>query len=135
MPEVKLTLQSLQEGAIEERFALALDQVLRNIANPNTKSEEKRKITIEIVFTPSEERDDFNIDSKITTKLAQLRPIKSRGYMEETGEGGFDALEIHKNQMRGQVEIVEQAISNIGKDVDLEKEKTSNMRIIKSEGK
>lgn len=131
MPEVKLSLETLQEGAIVERFNLALDQVLRNIANPNTKAKEKRKITVEVVFDPSEERDGINIMTKVGTKLAQLRPVESRGYIEETGDGGFVALETHRNQLRGQVEIQE----NTMMPDDPMKETMTNVRTIKAAGK
>lgn len=130
MPEVKLTLETLQEGALVERFNLALEQVLKNIANPNTKAREKRKITIEVTFDPGEDRDDINIVTKVGTKLTQLRPVESRGYIEEDGSGGFIAIENHRNQVRGQVEIQEASPTPVPGAIT-----AMNVRQIKSAGK
>ncbi len=128
MPEVKLTLATLQEGAAAERFDRELERVMRNIADPNTPEKSKRKIVLEVTLSPSEgHREDVWITTKVSSKLAPPRAIESRGYIEEDGEGGFVAMETHRNQMRGQVAIEDA--------VPVEEPKESNVREIKAAGK
>lgn len=56
MPEVKLNLDTLQGGAARELFEIELQKVLRNIADPNTKPDAVRKLTLEVTIKPNEKR-------------------------------------------------------------------------------
>ena len=65
-----ITLSNLSKGALEELFQYELDKVLSNIKDVNTKATLKRKILIEIVITPDEDRDSAQYEFKVASKTA-----------------------------------------------------------------
>lgn len=127
MPEVKLTLDTLQGGAARERFDLELKKVLKNISDVNTKAEGKRSLTMKVTFSPSERREHVSVSVEVSSQLAKMRPTQSMAILEEDGDGGFIAMEMIKGQMAGQVAIEDA--------VPVEEPKTSNVREIKAAGK
>lgn len=132
MPEVKMNLDTLQGGAARERFDIELQKVLKNIADPNTRAEAKRSLTMTITLEPSERREHLEISVEVSSKLAKMRPTKSMAMLEEDGEGGFIAMEMIKGQMAGQVAIEDtKAMTEAAAEVM----QTSNVREIKSAGK
>lgn len=52
----KISLDSLGGGALIERVNLAMDQIARNIMDPNTDPEKARKITITLTFKTDKSR-------------------------------------------------------------------------------
>ena len=69
-PDAKtITLAGLQDGAVEERFQVALGKVLDNIADPNTDAEKARRITITLTFAPDKERRHCALAIDVTEKL------------------------------------------------------------------
>jgi hypothetical protein len=127
MPEIRLTLDTLQGGAARERFDLELQKVLKNIADPNTRAESKRTLTMKVSFEPSERREHLEISVEVSSQLAKMRPTQSMAMLEEDGKGGFLAMEMVKGQMAGQVAIED--------TVPVEEPKTSNVREINAAGK
>lgn len=55
--EALADLQTIGAGAVAEKFAAELKAVLANIQDPNTQAEAKRKVVLEFVFEPSENRE------------------------------------------------------------------------------
>jgi hypothetical protein len=69
-PDAKtITLAGLQEGAVEERFQVALGKVLDNIADPNTEPEKARRITLTFIFSPDKERRHCALAIDVSEKL------------------------------------------------------------------
>ena len=74
---------------------------MKNINDPNTDWKKKRKLTIELVFTPNEARDLAMVDIQTKAKLEPSKPIKTTFMMGTDGKGGIIASEF-KNQIPGQ---------------------------------
>ena len=87
---IEMTLESIGNGALAEKFDDALVEVIKNTCDPNTDSTTKRKLTIELTFTPNKnDRGMCKLDTKVNTKLGQSRPLESQvsmGFDKETGE-------------------------------------------------
>ena len=65
-----VTLLSLGYGAAEELFNQELDKVLRNIADPNTRAIEVRRIQLDVKIKPSADRSYAEVEMKASSKLA-----------------------------------------------------------------
>lgn len=137
MPEVKLNLDTLQGGAARELFEIELQKVLRNIADPNTKPDAVRKLTLEVTIKPNEKRSMLYVAVKASSKLVAMRPSESMAVLDEDGNGNFVATELIAGQMPGQIEIEEVQASAQLADAEPKEEarKTSNVRPIQAAGK
>lgn len=85
-----MTLASIGHGALSEKFDDALIDVIKNTTNPNTDATTKRKLVIELTFTPDKNDRGFcGLSAKVTTKLGATKPLTSlvsMGFDHETGE-------------------------------------------------
>ncbi len=78
MPDQKcVTLDNLAGGGARELFDTELLRVLKNIEDVNTVAGEKRKITLEVIITPNEERDMGIVKVQCTSKLAGPTAVKA----------------------------------------------------------
>jgi len=71
----KMQLDTVGGGALIELFERDLQQVLGNIADPNTSAKSMRKITMEIVFKPDEDRKAATITVASKAQLAGTREV------------------------------------------------------------
>lgn len=92
-----ITLATIANGSVEERFAVELDNVLRNIEDENTPAKGKRTITIQFVITPDEDRQIGEVQIGITTKLAGMRGLRRQWYFGRHA-GAPIAVENHVEQ-------------------------------------
>jgi hypothetical protein len=67
-----LNIGNICAGAVPSVFAKALEELQANIADPNTESESKRKLTIEFVFSPFKDRSGAIVDFQVKTKLVPV---------------------------------------------------------------
>ena len=79
LPLEKLDL--LMGGAVQERFRIALAEVLANIRDPNTRATEKRSITLTLTLAPYATRDTAQMDVTVKTKLAAAAPAETTVYL------------------------------------------------------
>ena len=63
-----LTLSSIKGGALEEKFQVELEKIMRNIRDPNA-AEGKREITIKLTFSPNAKRSKCVLDVSTAAKL------------------------------------------------------------------
>jgi hypothetical protein len=80
-----LSLENIADGAVVEQFAIELQNVLRNIADPNTRALFKREITMKVVFIPNEDRDLISMGVQCTSKLAPPKAIAATVAMSIRG--------------------------------------------------
>lgn len=97
MDESVVTLSTLGHGAAVELVQAELDKVLRNITDPNTDARAKRKIVLEITLTPSDKRERAEVDVKVTSKLAGVKPASTTVYFGRQ-EGVLVAVESDPRQ-------------------------------------
>lgn len=67
-------LQTIGAGAAAEKFSAALRDVLDNIRDPNTLAKAKRKIIIEYVFMPDEDREKVGVAISARSALPASKP-------------------------------------------------------------
>lgn len=99
--ENMINLEKFADGALTEKFNIALKEVLENIADPNTPSKTKRKLTIDLTFVTDEDRELSVVDIQTKTKLAQPKGVATKIIIDRDGKGGVIASEYGK-QIRGQ---------------------------------
>ncbi|UXC26486.1 hypothetical protein N4S13_04710 [Enterococcus raffinosus] len=102
MVKNKVLLSELNEGALQERFDFELEQVTKNILDPNTDPDKKRKITIDITVLSDEYREDMVFDCQIKSKLAPRENASSRVLIGKNAKGEVVTNELKSGQ-RGQM--------------------------------
>ncbi|MFW6010845.1 MAG: hypothetical protein ACOC9H_02890 [Gemmatimonadota bacterium] len=86
----EVTLETLAGGAAPERFDRELKRVIKNIRDPNTDPEAKRKIKLEVTFVPGKNRADIHVGLHVEAKLAPVAPLATMLHVGE--KGGEDVL-------------------------------------------
>jgi hypothetical protein len=95
-------LDDLMDGGVHERFNLALDQVLNNVFDPNTKAKAVRKITLTFNIISNDRRDAAEFVSDVNVKLAPPAPLTQTVFLAKADDGTVTATEI-TNQVKGQL--------------------------------
>ncbi len=67
---MRISLDSMGGGALLEKANLAMDQVARNVMDPNTDPERNRKITITLTFKPDKNRRHVKTSLGVNVSLA-----------------------------------------------------------------
>ena len=73
----QVSLDTLGFGAAAEMFQAELEKLVFNIADPNTKPELKRNITLKLVVKPTEDRSMCAVEIHCDSKLAPVLPFES----------------------------------------------------------
>ena len=84
-----INLETMAGGALAEKINQALEDVARNIQDPNTDPKAKREITVKLKFAPNKSRNVTNTSIAVSTKLAPTEAIDtqiSMGIDLRTGE-------------------------------------------------
>ena len=98
-----VNLDTFAGGALAEKLSKALEDVARNIQDPNTEPTAKRAINITMKFSPNKSRNVVGTSISVQTKLATAEAIDTQlaiGIDLRTGE-----LQIaeYGNQIQGQI--------------------------------
>jgi hypothetical protein len=101
---MRIDIGQLADGAVSERIGLELQKVLDNIADPNTEWKAKRKLTIELTFSPDEDRDLSRINIKTVAKLTPARDVVTKIIIDQDGRGNAVGAEL-KSGIKGQMMI------------------------------
>lgn len=96
-----INLEKFADGALAEKFNIAFQDVLENIADPNTPHNIKRKLTVELEFVVDESRDLSVVGISTKTKLANPKVTATKIIIDRDGKGGIIASEYGK-QIKGQ---------------------------------
>lgn len=95
-----INLEEFAEGALAEKFNIGFEDVLENIADLNTDPKKKRKMTVELTFTPDEERELSLVDIIVKTKLVPNKTVSTKLLIGS--DGGEVIANEYKNQVKGQ---------------------------------
>lgn len=112
----KLSLDQFAGGALAEKVNQSFSQVMKNMQDPNTSFKDKRKITIELTFDQTEERDKCNCVVSVKTKLATVLPTQTQfftGKDLKTGDVEFEEYG-NRDTMRGQMEMTDEGLHEAG---------------------
>lgn len=103
----KVNLEKFAGGALQEKFDDAIDQVLKNMLDPNTPWKNKREINVKVTFEQNENREDVAVDVSVVAKLAASKSIGTRMAIGRDIKTGETYAEEYGNQVRGQITIDE----------------------------
>ena len=96
-----INLETFANGALAERVHQALKEVLENIADPNTDSNIKRKLTLEMKFDTSDDREITEVEIIAKTKLAPRSSVSTKILIDRNLDGEVLGTEF-KKQLPGQ---------------------------------
>ncbi len=99
-----VSILEMAGGGILERADYEVARIIENIADPNTKATEKRKLTLEITFAPDDSRQNIALHIVAKSKLSPTSPIVTSLFMCDDNEGGKTAYEMTPN-IPGQMNI------------------------------
>ena len=122
----KVNLKEFAGGAMQEKFDLAMEQVLANMLDPNTPWKNKREINIKISFEQNEDRDDTHVEVSVVPKLAAVKSIGTRMAIEKNIKTGETYAEEYGNQVRGQLSMSDLE-TNGTENEDFEKESVNKV--------
>lgn len=89
MEPQELNLHTLCGGVLPELFQREVEEVVKNIADPNTDAQKPRRLTITIDFFPNKDRKKCEMDLGVTSKL--LPVVKRSGTMYVGSKNGQPA--------------------------------------------
>lgn len=101
--QINLPIESLANGAVQEKLNVELEKVFKNIADVNTKSNAKRSVTVKLDFSPNDERDRVDLTVQLKTTLAPVTDVNTLVLTEEM-DGKVYANEL-KSGAKGQTYI------------------------------
>lgn len=116
-------LETFANGAFTAQVNRAIEEVTKNIQDPNTDAIVKRRITVAIEFKPNQDRSFSTIGVQTKTSLAPaLGAVTALHMGKDIKSGNVEAVEIG-NQIPGQMSV-EEALENVqtveGRAVDAE---------------
>lgn len=124
---MKVSLEEILGGGLQEQFAKSFEKVVANLADPNTAFKPCRKITIELKFTQNEARDDVSCAVSVKEKLEAQSPMSTAfmiGKNLKTGEMYAEEYGRH-NRLKGQTTIDEMNVDPDTGEVIEEQPKTT----------
>lgn len=100
-----IKISEIAGGALQEKIQLALQDIFRNMQDPNTPYKKMREITVKMKFTQNEERNDVKCDIFVEKKLASARPVATSFYVETDLRTGTVEYEEYGSGLRGQMSL------------------------------
>lgn len=97
----KITLESLANGGVVERFEQELAKVFANIGDPNTNAKATRKISLALTIKPDDKREVAEVTIQATTTLAPSKELMTTIIMDRDNDGKVVGAEL-KSSMQGQ---------------------------------
>lgn len=100
-----INLEEFANGAFTAQINRAIEEVTKNIQDPNTDATAARKITVTIAFKPNEQRNFVATGVQTKTTLAPaLGAVTAMTMGKDLKSGEVEAVEIG-NQIPGQMSI------------------------------
>lgn len=99
--EKMINLETFAGGALAERMNQGLKEVLENIADLNTDSKPKRKLTLDMTFNTDEERELTEVTIAVKTKLTPRSSVATKILIDRDLDGEVLGTEF-KKQVKGQ---------------------------------
>lgn len=81
-----MDINKLAGGAIQESIHYGLEEVFKNILDPNTEPEKARKLTITIELKPDESRQVIKTKTTCKTSLVPTNSITTQMLLGKEGE-------------------------------------------------
>lgn len=94
----ELSIETIAEGHLDALVKHALAKIAENIADPNTSSKAKRKITISLEFLPYKDRTGATVSTSLKSTLAGVEAVESPMYIAEKQGRFLSFARNHKQQ-------------------------------------
>ena len=98
-----MKLDELCRGVLTEIVNMDLEKIVENILDPNTSETKKRKLTINISFSPNSGRDLVDVDITTKTILAPVEGVNTKIVIGKDLKTGKVAMEEWNKQIPGQM--------------------------------
>lgn len=93
------TIATLANGTLDERFQVAMRDLIANVQDLNTNPKAKRTIKMTVEVRPSTDRDSAQVLIGVETKLAPMLPQETvLHFVRSPKTGKFEALASGYNQ-------------------------------------
>lgn len=103
-----INLETFANGAFSAQVNRAMEEVTKNIQDPNTEPSAARKITVTIGFKPNTERNFVATGVQTKTTLAPaLGAVTALSMGKDIKTGAVEAVEIGVGQIPGQTSIAD----------------------------
>ena len=79
----ELNIGNICNGAVPEVFTHELEQIIKNINDPNTPPEAKRSLVIKFDFKPMHDRSSAEVTMSVKSTTAAVQAVKSSVYMSK----------------------------------------------------
>lgn len=89
-----LNLSQMAQGAFLEQFHREMDQVLANIADPNTEAKKPRKITLTATLKPDENREVISFEVQSKASLIPPKPLTTNIIIDRGADGSVIGAEL-----------------------------------------
>lgn len=125
--EHTIKLSGVANGAVDERFNIEMNRVLENIKDLNTDPLKKRKIVLEIVIEPNEQRTLGTVAVTAKTTLAPAKDVTTTLIIDTDHEGKARAAELQSG-IPGQTFISNdgEILTDKGEPVEVYEDQTGN---------
>lgn len=87
----ELNVGNILGGKFPERFDKAIQQLIDNMRDVNTPADAKRKITFELTFSPTDDRQTAAVSLTTKLKLASMEPCAGTVYVSRADKGVLKA--------------------------------------------
>lgn len=109
-----IDLEKFANGAFSAQVNRAIEEVTKNIQDPNTEALATRKITITIGFKPNQERNFVTTGVQAKTTLAPaLGTVTAMSMGGDIKTGNVEAVEVG-NQIPGQMSVQDLQTNSVG---------------------
>lgn len=118
-----INLENLANGAFTAQVNRAIEEVTKNIQDPNTEPGATRKITVTIGFKPNQERNFVATGVQTKTTLAPaLGAVTAFSMGKDIATGAVEAVEVNTGQIPGQMSMddVQQPSMQAGNTIDVD---------------
>ena len=103
-----INLETFANGAFTAQVNRAIEEVTKNIHDPNTEPGATRKITVTIGFKPNQERNFVATGVQTKTTLAPaLGAVTALSMGKDIKTGQVEAVEVNTGQIPGQMSIAD----------------------------
>lgn len=135
MPK-RINLETFCQGALSEQMNRVMQEITRNIQDPNTDAEKARKLTLTITFKPNEDRTLVKTEIQTKASLVPSAPVKTTMVMGKDLRTGAVEVAEYEKQVPGQMVLNEEgkAFDHLtGEIAETAGNERKNVRLVRAE--
>ena len=94
-----VSIIEIAHGKIKEYIDKAMCDIIKNITDPDTMSDKTRKISIDIKFKPTMDRDEIAVTFSVNKDLVNVKDVDTTLTIDYTDDGGKIVMESSGEQI------------------------------------